>query len=285
MDDFSLKDILAVVVIYNTNFTDCITLSTINANKFESGEKIDFIVYDNSHIPQNPSSLLEYSNLNCEYFFDTDNPGVSKAYNYGASQAIIKNKKYILLLDQDTKFPNDSLLKYLSSINSHKDSSLFCPILKTNHGIYSPSNYYFRRGTNWKDAKPGIYSLKNKSALNSGLLVNVSSYLLVGGYNEKIKLYFSDFDFINRFRTIVNQVVVIDLVCWHSLSDIDKTDLLSAISRFRHYVNGAYYSIYNFVDWLYTFITILLRAIKLSFKFRNFLFVKIFFSKFIFNVK
>ena len=63
MDDFSLKDILAVVVIYNTNFRDCITLSTINANKFESEEKIDIIIYDNSPTPQNPSSLRPIEEL------------------------------------------------------------------------------------------------------------------------------------------------------------------------------------------------------------------------------
>lgn len=281
MQNVTPEDILGVVVVYNTSINKCSTLISLNKSALLYNKVLDIIIYDNSANSQQTSSLVSYTNLNFFYYHDITNPGVSKAYNYAAKKAVEIKKKFLLLLDQDTIFPDDSLQKYVEAVNKNEDQFLFCPILTTAKGIFSPLKYYFRRGMIWKNIKPGVYSLKNRSALNSGMLVSLTAYSLTGGYNNEIELYFSDFDFINRFKKQFKNIVVIDLYCSHSLSDIEKVDLISAIRRFKYYVSGSFNSILSFKDYIYIFATVFLRSLKLAWQYKCFTFINIFFKKYL----
>ncbi len=280
--EHSLSDLFAVVVLYKEEIINCTSLVSLQQSAAAMNAVLDVLIYDNSPVAQEKAGNISlFSTLNCIYFHDKSNPGVSKAYNYGASVADQLNKKFILLVDQDTKFPVESLTVYVDAINTHPKNHLFCPILQTKRGIYSPTKYYFRRGKIWAKASPGIHSLKNKNILNSGLLINLQAYLSIKGYNEKIELYFSDFDFVNRFRKVQNEMVVINLTCFHSLSDIDNVDLSSALRRFKHYVKGSYLSSQNALDYFYLFITIFLRACKLGWRYRTMDFLQLFFKQYV----
>lgn len=278
---YDLSSFQAVVVLYNMTPSACESLQSINKSAEALGQHLDVLLYDNSREPQNDLTFKEFSNLNCTYLHDPSNPGVSKAYNYAGDLAAGQGKSFLLLLDQDTHFPGHSLQKYLEAVNTHRHHYLFCPILSTPNGIYSPTKYYFRRGSMWHDVQPGVHSLKNRNVLNSGMLVSLAQFLEVGGYNEKIELYFSDFDFVNRFHQQHEEMVVVDLICTHSISDIDLPDIQSALRRFRHYVTGSYYSALNRVDYSYLFITVFLRAVKLSFRYRNKQFIQLFFKRYL----
>ncbi len=277
---YSVADILAVVVVYKMQIAECATLISLNKSASSINEKMDVIVYNNS--PELTQTILNSpDNLNCSFVEDGSNPGVSKAYNYAGKEGFKRGKKFLLLLDQDTDLPSNAISIYLEAINRDCTQMLFCPILQTIKGIYSPLKYYFRRGSNWNDVKPGIYSLKNISVLNSGMLVNEKAFRLVGGYNERIQLYFSDFDFINRFRKKYKYVVVVDMYCRHSLSDLDIQDYQSAIKRFNYYVDGSYNSILSFKDYIYLFVTIFLRSVKLSYRYKRITFVNTFLKKYL----
>ncbi|TDH23326.1 glycosyltransferase [Segetibacter sp. 3557_3] len=277
---FEVQNLIGVVVTYNIKVQETLTLLTLNDAAAYAGVKLDMIIYDNSNAPQAVSADL-FSNLNCTYYHDTSNPGVSAAYNFAANEGRKRNKKFILLLDQDTSFPADTLLKYMEGLNSNANINLLCPILHTPKGIFSPSKYYFRRGVIWKNVEPGKYRLKNRSALNSGMLINLDAYHSIGGYNPDIQLYFSDFDFLNRFKKRFQEMVVLDIRCTHTLSDIVKGDLFSAVSRFTYYVHGSYNSVLCFKDYSFLFLTILLRSLKLSLQYRNTQFLSIFFKKYL----
>lgn len=277
---YSLPSLLGVVVIYNIIIEECQTLMSLNKSASFIGQTLDIVLYDNSSMPQR-NDTLQFSHLRCIYYHDSTNPGVSKAYNYAAGEASRMKKEFILLLDQDTLFPEETLIRYLEGINAYPNHHLFCPILQTKNGVFSPTKYFFRRGMKWANVKPGIHLLKNRNVLNSGLLVNLEVYQGIGGYNEQIELYFSDFDFVNRYKQRYQEMVVINLICFHSLSDFDNVDVYSAIKRFKHYVRGSYYSILNYTDYVYLFITILSRSVKLSLRYRNLQFLKIFFKQYL----
>jgi GT2 family glycosyltransferase len=281
-----LSDIFGVVVIYKKQPQFADTLITLNASAANAGGILNLLVYDNSPAATSGQDFTHFSNLAITYRHDGSNPGVSKAYNVGAKLATENRHPYLLLLDQDTTFPLNALANYVDGVNNSLEMvHLFCPVLETNAGvIYSPSKYFFRRGMIWKNAKPGVYSLDNKSALNSGLLVSTAAYNQVGGYNERIRLYFSDFDFINRFKKSYNSMMVLDIRCKHSLSDIDTTDIKSAINRFKYYTEGSYNSIQSATDYCYLFVTIFLRALKLSARYRNLHFTSIFLKKYLLAV-
>jgi rhamnosyltransferase len=276
---YVVKDLVAVVVLYNTNASASKTLLALEANSTYMNEDLDVIVYDNS-----PNTIAHefhgLKHLHISYFHDKSNPGVSKAYNFAAKEGARENKQFLLLLDQDTNLPSDSLSKYLVAVNTN-NCKLFVPILKANNAVYSPAKYFFSRGVIWNDVQPGIHSLKNRTILNSGALVSIDAFLQAGQFNEAIQLYFSDFDFINRFRKIYHEFYVLDVICNHQLSDIENTDLKSAQNRFRYYSKGSLLSSTN--TWLYIchFATVLLRAAKLSWNFKSLVFLRIFFSTYL----
>lgn len=272
------KNFSVVIVIYNTKLENSITFSSLtNSLKEINDGKVNLVVYDNSPKSQEieSDSFPEWS---ITYIHDLQNPGVSKAYNVAAKISRKLGLKWILLTDQDTEFPKNAISSYLESVNNYKDIKLFVPILKSGGVPYSPCKYYFGKGVIWKKASAGVYSLKNKSVLNSGIFVNLDAFTSAGGYNESIQLYFSDFDFISRFEKIFPNFCVIDLLCNHELSDVVKVDLGAAKRRFNYYCEGAYQSSNSKLHFIQLFITIFLRSVKLSVKYKSIEFLKIFFK-------
>ena len=66
-----------------------------------------------------PGSIVDGAELDgfrIHYISDPTNPGVSKAYNVGFELARQLNKKWLLLLDQDTVFPDRRPLESMRHI-------------------------------------------------------------------------------------------------------------------------------------------------------------------------
>lgn len=275
------ENISIVIVLYNTKLENSITFKSLNdCLKEENSSKIDLIIYDNS-VDDQEIKHSDFPLWNITYVHDKSNPGVSKAYNEAAKIATASGKEWILLTDQDTEFPKNAISKYIESVNTYSDIKLFAPYLKSGEINFSPSKYYFSRGFIWEKPLIGIHSFKNKTLLNSGIFVNLSAFNSIGGYNEKVQLYFSDFEFVNRFKQKHDLFCLIDLVCKHELSDVVKIDESAAKKRFYYYCEGGYQSATSKLNFAQLFITIFLRSIKLSLKYKNFVFLKIFSKRYI----
>jgi len=243
---------------------------------------MDILVYDNS--PE-PAYVKEnsFKNWKIHYIHDRSNPGVSKAYNEGFKIGKELNKKWLLLLDQDTTFPKDALIKYFDAMDYYKNSVLFAPVLRVNNKIYSPSRYYLKRGFHLKTIKMGLNTIRNKTLLNSGMCISLAAFEKIGGFNEKVKLYFSDFNFIDRYRRHYTNFIVLDTICEHKMFTIENKNTQSQLRRFIYFCEGARNSSINFVDFCIYFSFALLRAIKLSITFRSFGFIMVFFHNFLKN--
>lgn len=274
------ENISVVIVLYNTRLSNSVTFQSLTNSIKENENKITLIIYDNSPERQD-INFSEYLMWDIKYIHDKSNPGVSTAYNKAAKVASELNKIWILLTDQDTFFPKESISKYIEAINAFDQINFFVPYLKSGDINFSPSKYYFSRGCIWKDALPGIHSFRNKTVLNSGILVDLDAFNSVGGYNEKVQLYFSDFEFVNKFKRKYENFYLIDFTCKHQLSDIVNVDLESAKKRFYYYCEGGYQSSTSKLHFILLFITIFLRSIKLSLKYRNFIFLQIFSKRYI----
>ena len=202
------QKIFLVIVIYKIKISDCVTLKSIlNA---EHSNNIDVLIYDNSPV----DNKIEFKNfieknksscINFIYHSDKMNPGVSKAYNYAASIANTMQSDWILILDQDSKLPENTFKEYKNCLHNFPEISLIAPILVTNNIVVSPSVFKYRRGFLPNKLSPGIQSLKNLSPLNSGLMIKLNLFQLVGGYNEKVPLDYSDFAFIERIKKYGNK--------------------------------------------------------------------------------
>jgi rhamnosyltransferase len=264
-----LDELLVVLVIYQLSLEDSASFQSINENLKNSSSKVTLLIYDNSPNLAVNLDRDNYQNWQIYCIHDPDNSGVSKAYNEGFNLAQKLKKKWLLLLDQDTEFALDVLEKYYRATQECDLSIIFAPMLFSDNGaLYSPCKYKFNRGFPLKKASYGLQSNRNISLLNSGLLIAVDLFQKIGGYNEKLKLDFSDFEFIDRYRKISDNFFVINSRAIHEFSgDFDNNE--SAYKRFKRYCQSI--RIMNqlnpnsFILWYFA----LLRACKLSIKFKD----------------
>lgn len=215
-------------------------------------------------------------NIHIIYISDIHNSGVSHAYNIGWELAQKMQKQWVLLLDQDTSFPIDSIKKYREQIELGR---LLCaPLLVLNNGFFSsPCNYKWGIGRPTKNIQTGLLDLHNKSILNSGLLINLDIFQKIGGYNENIPLDFSDHEWFERVRLHYKTIYIMDLICKHNLSVIE-TDVTKVLNRFKYYLKGAKEYQKNKAPRGLSFI-VFLRTIKLSFKFKTLNFLRYYFNQ------
>lgn len=260
-----ISDIQFVIVLYKCKLQDSITFNSLStALKKENHDvRPDLYVYDNS--PYKQDQFLENNNWTITYISDLSNAGLSLAYNLAASHALTLNKKFILLLDQDTEFPLHSIKTYLDSINDNMHVSLFAPILKIqNDKIMSPCRYVNKWGKLIDNISPGSQSLDNYVPVNSGLCINLKHYFLAGKYNENVKVDGADFQFIERFKKRIGKnFYVLNLMINQDFSLFD-TDLNSVLPRFKIFLQDVKnFERENIMDDYYYGRIALIRTIKL----------------------
>lgn len=229
-----ISDIQFVIVLYKCKLQDSATFLSMTTalEKENSDTKADLYVYDNSPYEQEKILLSEYWTIT--YKSDLLNKGLSTAYNLAASHARSSEKKYLLLLDQDTEFPVNSIGAYLESITNNMDIKLFAPILKIQNGkIMSPCRYVKKWGKLIDHIRPGMHSLNSYVPVNSGLCISLKDYFIAGGYNEKIRIDGADFQFIERFKkNIGTNFYVLNLEIEQDFS-LFEADLNNILPRFK----------------------------------------------------
>lgn len=267
--------LLAVIVVYQQRLADSRSFQSLRVAAAAASMQVDLFVYDNSPAAQSPPSDPAFA---IHYRHDPSNPGVSKAYNAAADFAAETGKTWMLLLDQDTMLPPNTFAAYAAATNM--DQALLAPRLWENGRLYSPCRYFFGRGFHLRNISAGSHSLDHRNLLNSGLCIRLDLFERAGRFNEKIPLYFSDFEFINRVRHVAPTFAVVDLDCQHTLADVRGRDLAAAQRRFRYYAAGAATSAGSFVDRFVLACGVGLRALKLTLTFGSVSFMGIFLRDF-----
>ncbi|BAV10203.1 Glycosyltransferase, GT2 family [Filimonas lacunae] len=272
-----MQDILIILVLYKVRLKESATFQALLKFQTDSNVELDVFVYDNS--PETDGALESMKGMNCHYVSDVSNVGISKAYNAGATLAEKLKKKWVLLLDQDSALPDCFFSKLRESIQQFTGQVLFVPVLKQNGNIISPCRYVLEKGSTLKEITPGVNSFKNISIFNSGMCVSLEAWKRVGGYNEAIRLDFSDHYFISRLKEIYQSYVLIDAVVSHTLSS-HTADKAIITRRFVQYCEGGrWYGYYTGKTTLVAFWTAL-RALKLTLQFREMYFLNLYYTHF-----
>ncbi len=199
----------------------------------------ELYVIDNS--PKR-NKLFEDKKIN--YIFNNDNLGVAKALNMAAKESIKNGYKWLLTMDQDTKF-NSGVMKRMIDYISNNDCS--------NTGIVVP----------WHNTKLDIKKSKDiidnpLTVMTSGNLVNLDIYEKIGGYNEDFFIDGIDIEYCLKLKKNKYNIVRLnDVEIMHDLGDIEyhkflgKTFLTTNhnyirryyISRNYNYIKRDYYDI------------------------------------------
>jgi len=209
------EDIVAVIVLYKMSLEESSTFITLTKSLKSIGAKLDLFVYDNSPSAQELDHS-KYKQWTISYVHDKNNPGVSTAYNRACDYAVEQGKKWLLLLDQDSIFPPDAIMRYAESISSVV-APLVVPRLVSSTGrVASPARYALHRGSHIRrsDLPPGVNDLRRRSFLNSGILVAVEAFKAVGGFDTEL-FYYSDHDFFFRFGKHYNKYFLLDIDVIH----------------------------------------------------------------------
>jgi len=269
-----IDDLLVVIVLYKITLKESLSFKTL-LDSVSSAQKISLYVYDNS--PSKSADKLLYNNVSVKYVHDQNNGGISKAYNSAAKYAALQGKKWLLLLDQDSSLPVGFLDKIQNDIVKFPNENLFVPVLQQNNLILSPCKFRFMKGSALNKINAGIFPLEGHSVFNSGIIIKLSEFSKVGGYDENIPLDFSDHCFIHRFKKHNKNVVVMPVSIEHELSS-HSNDKGVIFRRFNQYCFGVkrYAETEGGGGWL--FFWTLLRAIKLTLKFRDLAFLEVFFK-------
>lgn len=271
--------ILAVIVLYGQSLYDTNTYKSLLRDNIEIEA---LFIYDNSPFPQN--SVEDFDMKRLLYFHDASNPGLSKAYNLSAKYAKENNIDWILLLDQDTTFPKNAMRYYLDAMNKYSSSiSLFAPKHQLQSGLFlSPVRQIHRFSTLAKHTPPeGLASFDFYVPINSGLMISVREFFNVGGYNEKVKLDFSDFQFIERFKKKNKTFCILNFVCKQNYSD-EETDFYKVVKRFEIFCDCAKNCEKDdLIDKIDYFLVTLKRTCSLSFRYKSFTFFKCYIKKYI----
>lgn len=270
-----MEKLIVVIVLYKCSLDDSESFKSLilAASCFET--KLALVVYNNSPNYWNYTQK-QYDKLNIIYVADEHNSGLGKAYNVGFGFAKKMLKESILLLDQDTTLPNLFFGSYLASQSKYKDENvdLFCPLIYNQNGLLSPAKSFIFSSKKLAFIAEGIHSFKELSIINSGLIISTQLFEKVGGYNEKIKLDFSDFDFLKRCLKYSNKIIVFKAVCYHSLSSENNSTKSDAVDRFSYYAEGAKFFQKSKIEAVFLSFWVFFRALKLNYKYKTLDFTK-----------
>jgi len=255
---------MAILVLYKSKLSESESYLSLTKSLVSINAKMDIVVYDNSPTPMMTESDSISDNWRFHYVHDKTNAGVSKAYNEGLRVAKKLNRKWLLLLDQDTFFPENAFVEYTKAVQDNPDIYLFAPKVISNNRIISPCRYFLNKGYSLRKIKPGTHKFHITSLVNSGMLIHVEAFERSGGYNEKIRLDFADHGFIGRYKANYSNFAVINLRCFQNFSGKQRLTLDSALARFALYCEGARNKAVNKLDCFVLMVVTILRTIKLS---------------------
>lgn len=224
---YSSCDFLIVVVVYNKSIDSLKYIEEIHG--------LSILIFDNSEEAQKAFA-------NTIYYHSPKNVGVSAAYNYSFDYAQQNNKKFLIILDQDTIFCKDYLVKYINYANTYGDDFIYAPIVHSQTQVYSPYKEKY-----WRNACQHInkidyglkWNLKSESYINSGLMIPVKVNSIVGGFNNSIKLDFSDTYYMDKYKKNYDRIMIMNIKLDHKLSGDEGKNYTKELHRFKYFCNGA----------------------------------------------
>lgn len=265
-----VQDFLVVLVVYRCPLSQSSTWQSITEESERLGLAIDLMIYDNSPVAQ----IIPTTSNKVYYQHNEINAGVSKAYNEGFQLAQQLSKKWLLLLDQDSSLPAGWIDLYAGAAQ-HENQNPIAPIVHCGDKLISPFNYWLCVGRSPKTMSTGTKSLKNSYAINSGLLVPTQLFEKVGGYDELVRLDFSDFVFLHKLKKVKAQLRVIDLHLESQLSSHQYEEREGAQGRFHLYCIGSRRFAHYTHQPFFHFFVALFRALKFGARYQTFEFIKI----------
>ncbi|MBN9313897.1 MAG: hypothetical protein BGO40_06775 [Chryseobacterium sp. 39-10] len=226
------------IVVYREKFWESVSFKTL-LQSFQSDahrvQNLSIFIFDNTDIDgwNVQHEMPIFHGVDLYYFHDQSNPGLAKAYNKIAEYAYQNHIAWMILLDQDTTLPKQIYNLY-SEAAENTSIKIKVPQVFSADQLISPSAYKAYRSFQLQKVDP-IMKLHNLSCINSGMMIDVTFFRQIGGYNSFFKLDFCDHDFIEKVKKYTPSIGILPARLQQNFSSEVHTKE-QALTRYKMYV-------------------------------------------------
>jgi GT2 family glycosyltransferase len=226
-----------VIPLYRTKIGDSETLRSLRNLNDAARQLITLILWDNSPLSlslQQINELQGYFVKQIIYKHTPQNISLAKIYNQAIG--MIGSCEAFVIFDQDSSFDLEYLQVAWVAFDENPSINLFVPMVRVDSIIVSPGDFQWFKGKYWKNERFGEIRAKNKVAIASGMFLRMS--WLRGSkirFNESLRLYNIDTDFMIRFATENNYFFVLPYRLTHDLSNFQEESIEKVLMRFRDF--------------------------------------------------
>ena len=183
--------VYGVVILFNPN------VDVIDNIKSYAQYLDKLFIYDNS--PINNLDLFQslYTDFEIEYIHNCNNDGISKPLNIISKKLYNTENSWLLTMDQDSSFPDDSLPKMIDIAKNTTQ----------NIGIFSP---FHKTALNKNKSKLTIEA--KMTVMTSGNLLNIAAHKKIGGFDEKYFIDCVDWEYCLKLNSMGYQVLTLNNV-------------------------------------------------------------------------
>lgn len=263
----NFSNFFVVVVLYKCTLEDSETIKSIQKN-FD--QKVPLFVYDNSPVEQYENTHFVFNQFEVEYLHDEKNSGLNAAYNHALKKALKEEKKWLLLMDQDTFFTNE-YIQEIGSIDLSKIPenvvAIIPKVLSIEKNNISPAK--MMKGGLCKPIKikPGI-SEEPITGINSGTLIRTDFIQSIGGFNSSLPLDMLDHWYFREIYKLNKAVLVLESSIFQDLSVAGNFEETVSINRYKSILRAEKIFLKN--DGLLAKVIFNLRLIRRALKQLNF---------------
>ena len=272
------NNMLLTIVLYIQRLDNTNTYLTLLGRYLN--QDYHLFVYDNSPTPQHHKGEFDGSNIH--YVSDVTNKGLSYAYNRAAEYALKSGCQWMMILDQDTSFNENIIDEFLLKQQLNPHIKLFVPPIKTDRNVNMSPAY-----SSWVKTYPisedirGEVCSKRYAPINSGMIINVEAFMNIGGYNEKVWLDYSDYQFMKRYRMYYDNFYILDSICIQEFSN-EVQSKEQKINRYKIFCDCLKNcERLNYLDTLRYFTITLKWAASLFIETKDLIIIKIFISRYL----
>ncbi len=187
--------ILGVVVLYKCPPGQAPAIETLErswSSYGKGGLELCLMVYDNSPLMQRTKKSFPFA---VKYLHDAANSGLAAAYNKALSTDLGNGPQWLLLLDQDTRLPDDfweHVAAALNAIGGEERVKAVVPRVSHQGHPVSPARFSGLGRIRPIPSPSTGMCLSRITAINSGTLVRKSFVEGLGGFDGRFRLDYLD---------------------------------------------------------------------------------------------
>jgi len=207
--------LFALIVLYNQSLDESTSWNTLSSY---ADERIVWGVYNNGPHSQNIPEFVHYHE-------NLSNVGLAIAYKWGVEEALKEGATHILLLDQDTTFPEYFLTQILHHLAKENIDCLLPTVISQKGYKLSPNRWFLSRGWQFrKNAIPHSYSF-----IGSG--TTISLHLLSAIWDDGIEQLFLEhidhyLSYKMRKRGIIPSILPLTIRQNYSAESLDRKSVI-----------------------------------------------------------